>query len=155
MTYKQAFDKITTAYLNGKLEPWSNCACFIGNLLGGEHWAPARKESSCHPTLKFLGAQYIRAAGHDMYTPEEIFTMESNFLMVINDNLGCEESLRENEKFYPYYNGNPKCWMEGYEDALFSAMESTLEMLKQIHIAKGEVIDEEIPFTKRQLHESY
>lgn len=41
---------------------------------------------------------------------------------------------------------------ESYEDELFAGMSAALDVLKQIHIERGEVIDEDIPaFTKREL----
>lgn len=48
-----------------------------------------------------------------------------------------------------------KVWMSEhsslYEDALFEGMCNALEVLKQIHISKGEIIDEVPAFTKREL----
>jgi hypothetical protein len=41
-----------------------------------------------------------------------------------------------------------------YEDALFNAMDVTLDMLKEIHISNGEVIEEEFIFTKRKLEKA-
>src|SRR5258706_548549 len=43
-TYKEQFDKVTEAYINGTLEPYRSCACFIGNMLGGSDWDGFRKK---------------------------------------------------------------------------------------------------------------
>lgn len=33
ITYKEQFDKLTRAYINDEVQPFENCACFVGNLL--------------------------------------------------------------------------------------------------------------------------
>lgn len=135
-TYKEQFDKITRAYIANELEPYDNCACFIGNLLNNDpEWSSGRirtnfREFSIQKSGIMSAEACIKRQAYGFYTLHEIYEMEANFMSTI------EHSASNTE----YYN----------EDGLFHAMESTLEMLKQIHISKGEQVDE-IPFTKRQL----
>lgn len=130
-TYKEQFDKITRAYIANELNPLDGCACFIGNLLNGNsRWTFGRKFDWGNDGLatvcneKFL-LSIVKKEANGLYTAQEIVDLEENFL----DKYACLLSR---------------------EDALFHAMESTLEMLKQIHISKGEIVDP-IPFAKRQL----
>jgi hypothetical protein len=141
-TYKEQFDKITRAYVDNEMDPLMECACFIGNLLNTDEWAicrtfkaiefPYRKgttfvesDITCPiPANEHWIKEKVLHLSQGLYSADDIIRLENNFLTV-------------------WLNGNET------EDALFHAMESTLEMLKQIHIRKGEHV-EEIPFTKRQ-----
>lgn len=147
-TYKEQFDKITRAYIANELKPYSNCACFIGNLLGGEEWSMCRLEyGKVGNSNILLIAFYMQAIDfiHDMsaglYSPKNILDMEKNFLEIISFNTSKSKILGD-----PYN----KVSHSNYENALFLAMESTLKMLKQIHIDSGEIVDQ-ILFEQRQL----
>lgn len=127
-SYNEMFNKITEAYISGKLEPCNSCACFIGNMLNGKYgWADKRILSN--PIIALKPDEYETVFG--FYTMSEIVSMEENFLHTIN--------LSDGQK------------SNKYEDTLFMAMETTLDMLKSIHESKGEIIDEAPVFTKRQL----
>jgi len=145
MKYEEAWQKITTAYVNDKLNPYMPCACFIGNLLGNIDWAECRWGEAWKGEgfpVKFH--DYFALKG---YSPREIINMENNFLRIIYEGVGKPSLFDAIAK-----NGMINIAREhpDYEDLLYKAMVSTLEMLRQIHIAKGEVIDE-IPLRKREL----
>jgi hypothetical protein len=146
-TFKEQFDKITMAYFDDTLEPYTNCACFIGNLLGGEKWAWCRGDwgvvdKSINSDYVDEGIKFILRSSNGLYTPLQIFQMEKNFLTIISKNTSgsddLDDSIDENLEH------------EDYEHALFLAMDSTLDMLRKIHEAKGEVI-ESFEFKKREL----
>lgn len=66
--------------------------------------------------------------------------MEFALVYTVNENKGNNDY---DPKKHPYN--------EQYEAALFAGMSAALDVLKQIHIERGEVIDEVPVFTKRQL----
>lgn len=135
-TFKEQFDKITTAYIKDELEPYQDCACFVGNLLNNTTtWAFCRRQvmtsgktyEQCKWNESLLADTIQKEAG-GFYTPEEILRLEGNFMQFLyNATLGTST-----------------------EDIIFSAMDSTLDMLRKIHESKGEVI-EDYKFEKRQL----
>lgn len=133
--FKTQYDKIVGAYMRNKLEPSLSCACFVGNLLNHTYaWAYGRKlipkkgEALSTPSPERDGYKKaltsIFKESENTYSFEEICRLESNFLSI-------------------YRISDP-------EHSLFLAMESTLLMLREIHEAKGEVI-EPYTFTKRVL----
>lgn len=148
-TYKEQFDKITRAYIANELEPYQDCACFIGNLLEGGIWSMCRPDFGKVGRLPIIqeheyieGLNFIREMSNGLYSPQDIMNMEKNFLEVINSNTTTNDSIGGiNHKRH-----------RNFENALFLAMESTLEMLKKIHEDSGEIVDPpSVPFTKRQL----
>ena len=130
-TYKQQFDKLTEAYITDDVRPFSPCACFVGNLLNGRtDWQSGQigfhsgeSASNC-----------IQQESNGLYTIDDINRMEYNFMI---------------KKF----NGASIFWDDRKlcidEELLFQAFASTLEMLKEIHISKGEEVDEVPEFKKR------
>ena len=138
-TYKEQHDKIVSAYMKDKLDPLNSCACFIGNLLNGKaEWAWIRTWKDNlpvvnHPLHRFFlsGIRCIFAESNELYSVENIIALERNFLKTL----------------YPKGINLAGTFDE---DKLFEAMDTTLEMLKQIHISKGEKV-EEIEFVKREL----
>jgi uncharacterized protein YbcC (UPF0753/DUF2309 family) len=74
-------------------------------------------------------SQRVADTVFSFYTNKEIIEMEDMFMDQI-----------------PSHNTMPN-----YENELFIAFEKTLERLKQIHISKGEVIDDAPVFKKRIL----
>lgn len=137
-TYKEQFDKITRAYIENKLDPYNGCACFIGNLLNNtSSWGNYR----CYfPGGKSLTYRDEVICGYNMV---DITDMENNFLRTI-EHKTCTRPLYAGGTLEVTHHDN-------YENALFEAMESTLDILKQIHIRDGEIIDETPEFKKRQL----
>jgi hypothetical protein len=159
LKYKEARERIIQAYMKEELNPQSECACFIGNLLGrSRNWkyattnesiyAYSRSTESINKRILYsisvdeatISAQACKRIGKDLldtygYTPEQITRLENHFL-----------SCTPSGTFWdPIY-----CQILTPEDDLFTAMESTLDMLRDIHIENGEVIEDDIPvFVKR------
>lgn len=148
LTFKEAFDRITTAYLNNELHPYDNCACFVGNLLNGDElWSCCRynygiagKVCNVDEEEYQQDIHLIRGSG---YTPSEIMYMENNFLTIIDENT--YHSLKK-DGYISVGDDHPD-----YENALFLAMDSTLEILKSIHQSKGENVDTSVSFSKRKM----
>lgn len=115
MTYKQAFDKITEAYIKGEIVPMETKFCFCGTL--------------CNNGTAWISPNGCREENLP-YTWKEFSNMEYKLLMTI---IQCGGDNR-----------NPT------EEALFQGMCAALEVLKQIHISRGENVDE-VPFVKREL----
>lgn len=135
-TFRQQYDKITSAYLNNELEPYSTCACFIGNLLGSTRWADARTRDFLESKIKpdKHACDWLREVSCGMYTGEDITILEHNFLKIIDDNTIESGRIDGNYAF-------PRQRHPNYEEALYLAMVSTLDMLKNIHESKGENVD--------------
>jgi len=137
-TFKEQSEKIIQAYLKCEINPWAPCACFVGNLLNRSGKWVSRLPGSHnrgkiwenHPGLPHaIDSVFIESSG--LYSLQDVLLLEKNFLDIIDDN-------------------RTQDW-EQTEEGLFLAMVSTLEMLKQLHISKGEIIEEEVTLQKRQL----
>jgi hypothetical protein len=131
LTYKQAFDKITEAYIKGEIQPYDSTFCFCGTLSTSKCWN--QPEYCNYDELEYRKDQYI------------------NMEMALLTALGNTPSGRG--EFYWRGDGdgaNSEPSTE-YENKLFAGMCAALEVLKQIHIERGEIIDETPAFTKRQL----
>lgn len=76
-TFREQFiNKIVGAYLGDELNPMSNCACFVGNLLNGcNNWRHLRWNRSNEDGLKVLQDE-----ANNLYTPLEICELECSFL---------------------------------------------------------------------------
>lgn len=121
MTYREAYDKIIAAYFKDEIQPWESQFCFCGNL-----------------NDKNPGWGYIWDY-NNYYSYEQYNKMEYALL----------DSL-----FYETVSGITKCADTGnllYEEKLFDGMSAALDVLKQIHIERGEIIDEVPEVTKREL----
>jgi hypothetical protein len=138
-TFEQQYQKIVSAYYKNELNPFSGCACFIGNLLNNNsNWEGCRTfKSQGQSYLDDLHDDWVEEArwaiteeSYGLYTPQDIIDLENNFLK----NLDYDAYL------------NRQC----VEDEIFNAMVSTLEMLRKIHESKGEIV-KDYNFTKRQL----
>ena len=154
--YKTAFDRITTAYLNDVLNPWINCACFVGNLLNNdESWAHGRGFFMNIPMLNnenccWQMRECINKNAEGFYSPLDIVKLETKFLNEIEKYLNTGTSV---VRIYANIEGSVKRkdHLPEYEDALYQAMVVTLEELKQIHISKGEDVDNSLSLKKRKL----
>lgn len=147
MTYQEAWQRITTAYVNGQLDPYIECACFVGNLLGGSGWGWCRMLNEHHsrvldvnrmPNREFRlnvlqAYEYVAERGDNMYSPADIAYLEDTFLSTITKTADKDVSLR----IMTVHKDDIR-----YEDALYEAMVVTLEELRKIHIAKGENVDQ-------------
>ena len=121
LTYKEAETKIFDAYFKDEIKPYSTTFCFCGTL--------------CNNTRKWFWAERTLHRDSHGYKGNDFVKMESallNKLYVHNMFVGSENE-------------------EIYEDILFEAMCDALDVLRQIHIERGEIIDEPIVLKKRQL----
>lgn len=155
-TFKEQFDKLTEAYIRNEVNPWSPCQCWVGNLLNNQSgWIDGRwmlgKVKSPENIPAWIGIDdkaeimrlvhnarsCVKEQSNGLYTLEEIVELEAIFMTGM-EAFGASITI-------------PKNPTPEYEEALFKAFEKTLDRLKEIHIAKGENIDESPVFTKRQL----
>ena len=155
-SYKEQFDKLTRAYISNKVNPWDECACFVGNLLNNEGiWSTMRFGNAdeiisgasepirvfpngfltCTDVMKAENCIDKESAG--LYTPEEICQLENMFIGVIVKSGGNYMAWQHNEI------------ETADEQSLFTAFSKTLDLLKQIHLSKGEIIDEVPEFKRR------
>ncbi len=135
-TYREQYDKIIQAYFRDEIQPYNRQFCFCG-------------------TLGYMkGDIFSSRWDYQLYHQLEYANMERALLTIIrNETIGA--------------NGSQSIFIDGeecsilrtvianhknYETALFNGMCAALEVLKEIHISRGEKIDEDIPqFTKRNL----
>lgn len=122
LTYKEAKEKIFDAYFKDEIQPFNTCFCFCGTLCdNNSSWYNFHAGLHCDGML--LQTHY---PSHG-YSGEELKRMEYALLREL-----------------PIDRNN-------YEVKLFEGMCSALEVLKEIHKSRGENVDEEIPFVKRDL----
>lgn len=165
-TYKEQFDKLTTAYIKLEVNPFHGCNCFVGNLLDGDlYWDSHRNYEAMRVGL---GAFCIRKSpyqtkwGHE-YTLLEVIEMEKVFLDTFEAQLGARNIFVIDKDRYdnprmPYrdelkaqgINMEWEQYSELQENALFKAFEAALDVLKQIHIKRGEPVEEAPVFVKRK-----
>lgn len=135
-TFKQQYDKIVSAYFKDELQPYIRCACFIGNLIGDQ--GNFREQN---PRISYFANKF--------YTEKQIEDLERNFLITISQNTIESQrkclSASDTVDMINIIAGD-----RNYENALFMAMDSTLQMLKEIHKGWGENV-EECKFEKRTL----
>lgn len=140
ITYKEQFDKLTRAYINGEVNPYDCKACFVGNLLNNKkEWGYLEERGSFTSMEQLKAMKCLLEEGEGTYSAKEIVKIELNFMRYI---------WEANSYINNWGNGKMTPIME---DCLFKAFESTLEMLKAIHISKGEQIDESPVFVKRTI----
>jgi hypothetical protein len=157
ITFKQQFDKLTEAYINGQVDPYTSCGCFVGNLLNGNtKWDEARsfeKLISNNPLDEcFLPIalcegekgidlidKVIQKEAEGFYSRIEILQLERSFMLTYQQHGGVSPSEAISRRIRYEIN----------EESLFKAFEVTLDLLKQIHESKGEVV-EPFEFVKRQ-----
>lgn len=127
MTYKQAYDKIIDAYFRDEIRPYVSEFCFCGTLAGDASW-----DKNPNDTYQVING----------YSIKEYKRMERALMVKLGVKAFTFSWLPDTG----VNDSNPE-----YEAALFAGMSAALDVLKQIHIERGEVIDEVPVFTKRQL----
>ena len=122
-TYAEQERKIHEAYFKDEIKPLHPQFCFCGTLCNNsEDWFLIPLQE--HKNYGgYLGNDFVR--------------MERELLSVIELNNNGWTHNRDDD--------------DNYETALVLGMVAALEVLKQIHIERGEVIDEPVKFVKREL----
>lgn len=129
MTYKQAYDKIIDAYFKDEIEPYNREFCFCGTL-----GAINLNDFLIHWDTR-------------LYSNVDYYNMEYALLSTIRD-----LTVGKNESIYINCDRDMVTKHPNYEQVLFEGMSAALDVLKQIHINRGEIIDEPIEtFKKREL----
>lgn len=150
-SFKEQFDKMTALYIHGKVNAFNNEMCFCGNLEDGNiAWSSAKKieedqweaiRHTCNRSYDYRPLEY---------TPNQYWEMEAVFMFPISKFL----MLRVGS-----FGGACAGWIDSYnnsdvsipeyEDALYQGFTNAIEVLKRIHIARGEKV-EETGFEKRE-----
>jgi hypothetical protein len=124
MKYSEAYDKIIQAYFKDEIKPWDASFCFCGNLCD--------KSNSWYLKSGYENNNHVSHG----YKGKELHRMERALL----------DTLYSLKIFAGTPTNTPS-----FENGLFKGMSAALDELKQIHIERGEVIDETPAFNKRQL----
>lgn len=134
LTYKQAFDMITEAYIKDEIKPYDNEFCFCGTLSHDSNW----RWEDYHKEFSYP------------YTNKEYLRMEYPLLHTLrNKTVGEIEGY---SMFLPCFDVDKNVINHpNYENALFEGMCNALDVLKQIHIERGEDVDESLKLPKREL----
>jgi hypothetical protein len=136
--YKKQFDKITEAYIKGEIKPYDRQFCFCGTIgcVGREI------ESFC------------RSWDYSLYSPVEYGDMERALLTTIRDEtIGAKScsSIFLEEVGLTVKLREASMGHENYEAALFNGMCAALDVLKKIHLSRGEKIEDTPILEKRIL----
>lgn len=119
-SFLEQYDKLTVAYLEGRIRSLQPSNCFIGILLdGNEDWALKRLYSKQTNSYYSSDPESIDLV-YGFYTSAELFRLEQNFItkIVVLD---------------------PDCW-HVTDQSLFDGLESTLHILQGIHEAKEVIL---------------
>ncbi len=126
-TFQEQYNKIIDAYFKDEIKPLDAHFCFCGTL--------------CENSNNWYGAARYFHLDYMFYKGSEYLRMEKSLIDTMSDfeRLKGQHFVREDHPIY--------------EESLFIGMCAALEVLKQIHIERGEVIDEIKPaFAKRTLN---
>lgn len=125
LTYREAFDLITEAYIKGEIKPFDCGFCFCGNLAGNTDW-------KYDGDKKYTLQQYARME-RALFSPFPTVTVTD--VALVNEAKGT--NVRNSPEF---------------EDLLFQGMCNALEVLQQIHKERGDITAMDSPvFVKREL----
>jgi hypothetical protein len=127
MKYSEAYDKIIQAYFKDEIQPKNANFCFCGTLCDGSDDWFGNTLTAHHDFGEYTGDDFLRM---EIALFEPFMKAFWNFI----------QTPDEDQRNDPQY-----------EDILFQGMAAALDVLKQIHIEMGEIIDETPSFTKRQL----
>lgn len=149
--FREQFDKLVKAYMNDEIRPHECVSCFVGNLLNNTaYWSSARHRvilGSCgtdwtDEEMSMLGSERRRKIlkgvrsiikeGDNTYTVKDIVRLENTFMHIIGWDCLNYVTLEEEER----------------EERLFEAFCVTLQLLKRIHEANGEIVEDYV-FEKR------
>lgn len=136
LTYREAYDKIIEAYFNNQIIPMDEDFCFCGTLNNNEgNWCGDLVVPN--KALPYTQLQFGRMEAA-LFAP----------LMKLGVN-------KQKDWEYPTGGYDADGIIDEriplYEDSLFAGMSAALDVLRQIHIERGENVDEVPVFTKRKL----
>lgn len=129
LTYVEARDKIWNAYFRDEIKPLEVDFCFCGTLAGGDVWEDG------------LCPLYARQEYGIM--EKALFSAWSEIIWIDNADISVKDNRLDTIDIV-----NKE--LPDYEDKIFSGMLSALEVLKQIHRERGEVIPEDEPLLKKR-----
>ncbi len=124
-TYQEAYDKIIEAYHKDKIKPYDPSFCFCGTLHGDKNWCDYSLENDWTYTFSEYGRM------------EKVLIETLGGKWCFNGNCDLTEAVFS-------HNSN-------YEEKLFKGMCAALDVLKQIHIERGEDVEIRTTITKRKL----
>jgi len=135
MKYKEAYDKLINAYFKDQIKPYDRSFCFCGTIgrsydLGWDH-------------SKYSGLEY-----HNMEAAllDTISIEMTPFIPEMRDNKFARSTNRSDLfEVRKKLEAHPE-----YENAIFEGFVNALEVLRKIHISRGEII-EPVKLTKRTL----
>ena len=147
ITFKEAYDRVVTAYLQDKVKPFSSCACFVGNLLNGSPvWCLGRHIFFTELEVRFKFDHYFLKSSEEAIQFQSEFTYDAETIYNIE------------QIFMSVYVLNAKSSVSGQEineDALWLAFVAALDKLREFHISLGEDVDEVImPRREKLLQQS-
>lgn len=142
-TYQEQEKHLHEQYIAGLIEPFENKFCFCGNLKGERDYEFLSERTP-------IGSTFWPMAS---YTSYELLSMEHALLSEIHKGVIEDKDEWEDDDIFNCYleNGEDVNTHPNYEAALFNGMVASLEILKQIHISRGEIIDTPPVFPKRTL----
>ena len=124
LTYKQAFDKITEAYIKEEIKPMRMDFCFCGTL-------------ACEVKERDIGSYW----DDERYSEQEYLRME----IALMKGLGAKRVIGGNG----WHIGTERPYDADYEERLFAGMCAALDVLKSIHKERGEEVESVPVFKKR------
>lgn len=128
LSYKEARNLIIDAYFKDEIKPFNPSFCFCGTLAPDSNWVTLGENYMGRPILKVK--EYP-------YSIEEYRRMEKPLMNALC--LATVGRLWElGPGFEPWH---MKCHPE-WENGIFTGMCDSLDVLKQIHIERGENVDE-------------
>ena len=133
MTYFEAYNKVIEAYFRDEIKPFDPRFCFCGTLSPNCKW---------HTQSLFDKIIFNYPYSVDEYSKMEYYFFKPFRKMGIKL-IGISEVNMELPYGFEY--------SERYEKLVFDGMVNALGILKSIHRERGENVDEEIPFVKRDL----
>ncbi len=123
--FQTQYNKIIDAYFKDEIKPLYAKFCFCGTL--------------CNNTSKWFYSPRQEHRNSHGYIGAEFVYMEKALLDTMYLQLQFDDTV-------VMYESHPK-----YESALFDGMVAALSALREIHISRGQVIDEAPVFNKRFL----
>jgi hypothetical protein len=139
LTYKQAYDKIIEAYFKDEIKPYNGQFCFCGTLAGFVI------------SNAFEQPDNYRGWPTNEYSSNELNKMEVALLYAIYNGVNGTGNIYEPFAYDMTETRERTISHPNYENALFAGMCAALEVLKDIHRARNENVDEVPVFTKRNL----